>query len=345
MSPRVLVIEPDPAGRALMERALATGGFAPEAAASIHDARACLDAGTLEIAVVDELAGGLGLLDEVRWLRARYPSLPVIVTGTRLAPRTLEELLRLGAAEALRKPFTPAELREAAARAVTRAGALHAEALEYAAALGIARAELAAGRTAAAATALGRAQAASPLDAEAMALRALLAELEGRDADADRGYRAAIALRQDEDAAPPDPFEGSRASPRTAARDRPRASRITANRRGSGSSPIRCASSARGRRGRRAGDRAPLARARDGRAGRALLSRWTGRARLRLDGRLDARGGCGRGQRAHRRGAAPRGRGDAGADRSRRDRGAAMKRRDPRAPRRRSISPTRCARR
>jgi hypothetical protein len=41
-----------------------------------------------------------------------------------------------------------------------------------------------------------------------MALRALLAELEGRDADADRGYRAAIALRQDEDAAPPDPFEG-----------------------------------------------------------------------------------------------------------------------------------------
>ncbi len=41
-----------------------------------------------------------------------------------------------------------------------------------------------------------------------MTLRALLAELEGRDADADRGYRASLALRQDEDAAPPDPFEG-----------------------------------------------------------------------------------------------------------------------------------------
>ncbi len=122
MSPRLLVIEPDAAGRALMERALATGGFAPETAASVHDARACLDAGTIEVAVVDELAGGRGLLDEVRWLRARYPSLPVIVTGTRLAPRTLEELLRLGAAEALRKPFTPTELHAAAARAVARAG-------------------------------------------------------------------------------------------------------------------------------------------------------------------------------------------------------------------------------
>ena len=208
MSPRLLVIEPDAAGRALMERALATGGFAPETAASVHEARACLDAGTIEVAVVDELAGGRGLLDEVRLLRERHPLLPVIVTGTRLAPRTLEELLRLGAAEVLRKPFTPTELREAVARAVARAGPLHPEALEYAAAIESAREAITSGRLAAASPAVGRAQAASPLDAEAMALRALLAELEGRDVDADRGYRAALALRQDEDAAPPDPFEG-----------------------------------------------------------------------------------------------------------------------------------------
>jgi DNA-binding response OmpR family regulator len=204
----LLVIEPDPAGRALMERALATLGFATDAAASIHEARAYLDGGTVDAAIVDELAGGHGLLDEVRWLRARSPSLPVIVTGTRIAPRTLEEMLRLGAAEALRKPFTPTELREAVARAVARAGALHPEALEYAAALEAARDEISAGRPAAAASAVARAQAASPLDAEAMALRALLAELDGRDRDADRAYRAAIALRQDEDAGSPDPFEG-----------------------------------------------------------------------------------------------------------------------------------------
>ncbi len=208
MSRRLLVIEPDVGSRAMMERALATLGFVAETTATVHDARACLDAGAIEVAIVDELAGGRGLLDEVRWLRARHPSLPVIVTGTRLAKPTLEEMLRVGAAEALRKPFTPTELREAVARAVARAGALHPEALEYAAALGIAREAIAAGRPGAAAPALARAQAASPLDAEAMAMRALLAELDGRDADADRGYRAAIALRQDEDGVPPDPFEG-----------------------------------------------------------------------------------------------------------------------------------------
>ncbi len=208
MSRRLLVIEPDTAGRAMMERALATLGFMADTAATIHEARASLESGTIEVAIVDELAGGRGLLDEVRWLRARHPSLPVIVTGTRLAPRTLEEMLRLGAADALRKPFTPTELREAVTLAVARAGALRPEALEYAAALGAAREEIAAGRPASAAPALARAQAASPLDAEAMALRALLAELDGRVDDADRGYRAAIALRQDEDAAPPEPFEG-----------------------------------------------------------------------------------------------------------------------------------------
>ena len=208
MNRRLLVIEPDTAGRAMMERALTMVGFVVEAAASIHDARPQLSAGDLEVAVVDELAGGRGLLDEVRWLRGRHPTLPVIVTGTLLTPRTMQELLRLGVADVLRKPFTPAELREAVGRALTRAHALHPEALEYAAALETAREEIAAGRPDAASPAVARAQAAAPFDAEAMALRALLAELEGDDTNADRGYRAALALRQDEDGTPPDPFEG-----------------------------------------------------------------------------------------------------------------------------------------
>jgi len=208
VSHKLLVIEPDAAGRAMMERALALSGFVPDAAASIQEVRSRLEAGAHEVAVVDELAGGRGLLDEVRWLRGRHPTLPVIVTGTLLTPRTLQELLRLGVADALRKPFTPTELREAVARALTRTRALHPEALEYAAALEITREEIAAGRLEGASSALARAQAAAPFDAEAMALRALLAELEGQDQSADRGYHAALALRQDEDAAPPDPFEG-----------------------------------------------------------------------------------------------------------------------------------------
>jgi hypothetical protein len=48
----------------------------------------------------------------------------------------------------------------------------------------------------------------SPFDAEIMALWALSAELEGDDSGADHGYRAALALRDEEAGPPPDPHEG-----------------------------------------------------------------------------------------------------------------------------------------
>ena len=64
------------------------------------------------------------------------------------------------------------------------------------------------GRLAEARPSLARAQARAPLDAEVTGLWALLAELEGRDEEADRGYRAALALRVDEGQAAPDPYEG-----------------------------------------------------------------------------------------------------------------------------------------
>ena len=44
-------------------------------------------------------------------------------------------------------------------------------------------------------------------DPEIMALWGLLAEGEGRDDDADHAYRAALALRHEEDYAGPDPYE------------------------------------------------------------------------------------------------------------------------------------------
>lgn len=208
MSRRVLIAEPDAPGRAMMDRVLCAEGWAVESASSVHEAEALLDAGAIELAIVDERSGSGGVLDEARWMRRRYPLLPIVVTGVLLSPRVLVELLRLGVADALFKPFSPAELREAATRAIGARAPRREEALEYAAAVAAAREAIASGAPGEAIPALTRAQAAAPLDAEVTALWALLAELDGRDADADRGYRASLALREDEDTAPPDPHEG-----------------------------------------------------------------------------------------------------------------------------------------
>ena len=108
----------------------------------------------------------------------------------------------------LAKPFTPAELRESVARAVEQRAAHREQALEYDVALTDARRAIAAGILDRARAPLARAQAMSPFDAEIMALWALLAELDGDDAAADHGYRAALALRDEEAAPAPDPHDG-----------------------------------------------------------------------------------------------------------------------------------------
>jgi DNA-binding response OmpR family regulator len=208
VSRRLLVAEPDAAGRAMLDRVLTAAGYTAEEFASVHDARVLLDDEVFDLALVDEFAGAGAMLDEARFLRARFPRLPVVVMGTMLNAATLLGLLRLGVADALPKPFTPDELRATVARALLHAAPGRAEALDYAAAVTEARRRLARGDLDGAAPALARAYAHAPLDADAAALQALRAELAGHDAEAARGYRAALALRHDEGAEAPDPHEG-----------------------------------------------------------------------------------------------------------------------------------------
>lgn len=208
MSRKVMVVEPDANSRAMLDRVLTAAGYTTEEFDDVRDARILLDEDAFDLAVVNEVEADGALLDGVRFLRARYPRLPLVVTGAMLSPPVLIQLLRLGVRDALPKPYSPTELREAVARVAVFATRDHDLALDYAAAVSLARAELDAGRTETAARALSRARALSDLDAEVTSLDALRAELEGRDEDAARGYRAAMALQHEESAEGPSPREG-----------------------------------------------------------------------------------------------------------------------------------------
>jgi DNA-binding response OmpR family regulator len=207
MSGRVLVVEPDASGRVMLDRALTAAGYSVEAFASVRHARILLDEGAFDLAVVDQLAGDGAALGEVRALRAQFPRVAVLVTGTTLTTQALLDLLRIGVFEALQKPFTPDELRGAVARVMARAAPSQGLSLDHAAALRAASLALSQNAPSRAAAPLARAWAACPLDAEVLSLEGLRAELEGRDDDARRAWRAAIALRRDDDGAI-DPHEG-----------------------------------------------------------------------------------------------------------------------------------------
>jgi DNA-binding response OmpR family regulator len=209
MSRRIVIVEPDAASRAAMDRVLTADGYAVDTVAQAADAHAFFDRGPpIELAIVDEIGSRGAVLEDLRELRREHPAIPVIVVGSLLSARVMQKLLRLRVQDAVNKPFSPDELRKAVERALEGRAVRHDDALEYAAALEAAHRAIAAGRVGDAAPALRRAQATSPLDSEVTALWALLAELEGRDDEADRGYRAALALRHAEDTPAPDPYEG-----------------------------------------------------------------------------------------------------------------------------------------
>jgi DNA-binding NarL/FixJ family response regulator len=197
MSRRILIVEPDATIRRMLEYTLSAAGFAPTSTPTVETARALLDGKPMEAAVVEMRATNSDGTDGVRALRADYPELPLVVTGTLLTPRVMQELIRARVDDVVPKPFTPREIVLAVERVLNNARTRHNGALEYAAAMTNARRAIVEGRVRDAEAPLARARAVSPLDGEAMALYGLVCELEGHDREADRAYRAALALREE----------------------------------------------------------------------------------------------------------------------------------------------------
>lgn len=222
MSRRVLVIEPDATVRRMIEYALSAAGFAPVSTPTIEGSRALLDGKPIEAAVVEVRATHAEGTEGVHALRADYPELPLVVTGTLLTPRVMQDLVRTRVDDVVPKPFTPRDIVGAVERVLTSARTRHNGSMEYAAAMAAARRALVEGRLRDAEAPLERGRAVSPLDSEGMALLGLVRELDGQDRDADRAYRAALALQEErvtEDVAPVEglarltAYHGARAAP------------------------------------------------------------------------------------------------------------------------------------
>ena len=90
MNRRVLVIEPDATIRRMLEFALSAAGFAPTSASTVEASRAVLDGTPMDAVVLEMRATNSEGTDGVRALRADYPEMPLVVTGTLLTPRVMQ---------------------------------------------------------------------------------------------------------------------------------------------------------------------------------------------------------------------------------------------------------------
>ncbi len=109
MTLRVLVVEDDPAIRALIQSSLSVEGFSVQTAVSVSEASALLRHALPDILLLDlGLPDGDGavLVQEVR----RHHSLPILVLSARHQEAQKVQLLDAGADDYLVKPFSVAEL-------------------------------------------------------------------------------------------------------------------------------------------------------------------------------------------------------------------------------------------
>lgn len=107
---RVLIVDDDPDIASVLSRGLAHDGYRTEVAADVAGARAALEAGGFDAAVVDVMIGDDSGLDLVRDLRAGGHALPVLMLSALTGIADRQAGLKAGADDYVIKPFSMSEL-------------------------------------------------------------------------------------------------------------------------------------------------------------------------------------------------------------------------------------------
>jgi two-component system response regulator AtoC len=115
---RVLVLDDERIVRELICEILARAGYHVVSAEKPEAALALVEADAFDLLVTDVVMPGLSGLDVLERVKAVRPELPVVVVTGAGTDQNLATAVERGAAAAITKPFTHAELREAVATAL-----------------------------------------------------------------------------------------------------------------------------------------------------------------------------------------------------------------------------------
>ena len=120
-SERILVVDDEPTVGQSIRLALESDGYAVEVETSGEAVLRRGDLGGFALILIDMMMPGLGGLDLFKGIRARGAAPRVVLITGYPTDKGEARARRMGASDFLPKPFTPAELRGAVARALAQA--------------------------------------------------------------------------------------------------------------------------------------------------------------------------------------------------------------------------------
>lgn len=120
---RILIVDDERTVAQGIALALAGDGVEIETVLSGEDALIRTSATNYDLIICDLMMPGLSGLDLLKSLRDFRPHTPVLMITGYPTVKTAEESVRMGAVAYITKPFTPADIRSAAARALEAAKA------------------------------------------------------------------------------------------------------------------------------------------------------------------------------------------------------------------------------
>ncbi len=105
MAAKILVVDDEPAVRRLIEQFLTDRGYEVRLAENGREALAAFDGFAPDVVLLDMAMPELNGVETLKRIAARYPALPVIMVTVNDDIPTTSQVLQLGAADYVPKPF------------------------------------------------------------------------------------------------------------------------------------------------------------------------------------------------------------------------------------------------
>lgn len=190
----ILVVDDEKNIRLTMRQSLEPLGLPIETATNAEEALKLLKQDRFGMVFLDLKMPGMDGMEVLRWLKENLPKIRVIIITAHGTVDTAVEAMKLGAIDFIQKPFTPDEIRNLATLVLRRDDIDGSDSNDYLTLFELSKRHITDRDFKTAREFAGKAIASDPGKPEAYNLLGVLYEIEGNWLEAQKFYRAALAI-------------------------------------------------------------------------------------------------------------------------------------------------------